>query len=612
MKPLPLNDCLEKMSNPLRVLNIEDQERDVELIRRHLLRAGYELTFDRVETPAAMKAALKTREWDVILCDYSMPEFDALQALAVLKEMELDLPFIIISGTVGEFVAVEAMRAGANDYLMKGNLARLAPTIEREMNEAENRRARRQAEIALRESEDRYRDLVEHSHDLICTHDLEGRILSINQEAARTLGYDSESLLGRDIRDTLLPEFRDEFDDYLTKLLSEGIAQGLMVVRTRSGEKRVWEYANTLRTEGVEVPIVRGVAHDVTEERQAQEALKASEAELRALFVAMTDVIVVFDSGGRYLKIAPTDPTHLYKPSEELIGKSLGQVFQKAEADFFLDHIRRALAEGQMHRIEYSLRVDEADVWFDGTVSPLSKDSVLWIARDITERKRTEAERRLIFDIIEGVISTPNLDELLKLIHQSIGKLLYAKNCFVALYDQPSNLIHFEYWVDEFDPVPPARPIGTGFTSYILSTGQPLLLTEGVKRQMCERGEVEKSGRSSASWLGVPLRTASGTIGVLALQHYQNKRAYSERDLEVLSSVGDQIALAIERKRAEEKLRESEERYRVVAETATDVIFTIDEDSRSLCSCLSTCDTRIRPRSAYMFRPAESTSIGSR
>ena len=570
------------MNKQLRVLNIEDSERDVELLRRHLSRAGYDPTVARVETAEDMRAALETAQWDVILCDYSMPELNSLRALAVLKEMDLDLPFIIISGTVGEAVAVEAMRAGAHDYLMKDNLVRLAPTVEREIHEAENRRARRRAEAALRESEDRYRDLVEHSHDLICTHDLAGRILSINPEAASLLGYDRESLVGRDIRDTLLPESGDEFNDYIAKLLSEGIAQGSMVARTRSGEKRILEYTNTLRTEGVAVPLVRGVAHDVTEERQAQEALEASEAELRALFVAMTDVILVFDAEGRYLRIAPTDPAHLYKPRDDLIGKSLDQVFQKAEAAFFLDHIRRALNEGQMHRIEYRLRINETDVWFDGSVSPLSKDSVLWIARDITERKRTEAERRLIFEIIEGVITTPNLDELLKLIHQSIGKLLYAKNCYVALYDQPLNLIHFEFWVDEFDPVQTARPIGKDFTSYVLTTGQPLLLTEEVANRMCAQGEVEMSGRASASWLGVPLRTASGTIGVLVLQHYQDDRAYSERDLEFLSSVGDQIALAIERKRAEEKLRESEERYRVVAETATDVIVTIDEHSTIL------------------------------
>src|SRR6185503_11252179 len=134
------------------------------------------------------------------------------------------------------------------------------------------------------------------------------------------LGYASEALVGRDIREALLNDSNGEFDNYLAKLSSDGIARGLMVVRTSSGEERIWEYTNTLRTEGIAVPIVRGVAHDVTEERQAQAALKASEAELRALFAAMTDVILVFDAEGRYLKIAPTDPAQLYKLPDDLIG----------------------------------------------------------------------------------------------------------------------------------------------------------------------------------------------------------------------------------------------------------------------------------------------------
>src|SRR5437763_9049068 len=202
------------MDRTLRVLHVEDSERDVALLTRYLTRAGYELTSERVETAEQMRAALRAREWDVILCDYSMPHFNAIQALELLKETGLDIPFIIISGTVGEAVAVEAMRAGAQDYLMKDNLARLVPTIERELREAENRYARRRAEEALRESEDRYRDLVEHSHDLICTHDLAGRILSVNQTAVKALGYDQETLLTKNIREILFSDLRDEFDSY--------------------------------------------------------------------------------------------------------------------------------------------------------------------------------------------------------------------------------------------------------------------------------------------------------------------------------------------------------------------------------------------------------------
>lgn len=141
---------------------------------------------------------------------------------------------------------------------------------------------RKKAETALRISEDRYRDLVDNSHELICTHDLEGRVLSVNPWAARVLGYPQNSLVGINIRDGLLPEYRAQFDEYLRTVITEGSARGVMKVRTATGETRLWEYYNTLRTEGVEKPIVRGMAHDATERRQALKREKEARLEAEA------------------------------------------------------------------------------------------------------------------------------------------------------------------------------------------------------------------------------------------------------------------------------------------------------------------------------------------
>jgi PAS domain S-box-containing protein len=141
---------------------------------------------------------------------------------------------------------------------------------------------RKLAEKALRESEDRYRDLVDNSHELMCTHDLDGRILSVNPWAARVLGYSEEALVGRNVRDGLLPEYRAQFDEYIRRVKTEGSARGVMKVRTANGETRLWEYYNTLRTEGVETPIVRGMAHDATERRQALGREKDARLEAEA------------------------------------------------------------------------------------------------------------------------------------------------------------------------------------------------------------------------------------------------------------------------------------------------------------------------------------------
>ena len=141
---------------------------------------------------------------------------------------------------------------------------------------------RRKAEIALRSSEDRYRDLVDNSHELICTHDLEGKVLSVNPWAARVLGYPREKLIGMNIRDGLVPEYRAQFDQYLNTMKTNGSARGVMKVRTATGETRLWEYYNTLRTDGVEAPIVRGMAHDVTERREALKREKEARLEAEA------------------------------------------------------------------------------------------------------------------------------------------------------------------------------------------------------------------------------------------------------------------------------------------------------------------------------------------
>ncbi|MBI5930810.1 MAG: PAS domain S-box protein [Chloroflexi bacterium] len=152
------------MNTPLRVLVIEDSEDDTTLLIRTLRRNGYEPRFKRVETSTAMQAALVEESWDIILSDFSMPQFSALEALDLLKSSGLDLPFIIISGTIGEDVAVQALLGGAHDFLLKGQLSRLIPAIERELREVKVRRARHEAEVALRRSHERLRLL--HAIDL--------------------------------------------------------------------------------------------------------------------------------------------------------------------------------------------------------------------------------------------------------------------------------------------------------------------------------------------------------------------------------------------------------------------------------------------------------------
>lgn len=188
--------------------------------------------------------------------------------------------------------------------------------------------------------------------------------------------------------------------------------------------------------------------------------------------------------------------------------------------------------------------------------------------QDITPRKQVEIERQALLDIMQGLARTQDLREFLELIHRSIGNVIYAENFFVVFHDKETGLFEEIYSVDKYDP--PAHPssLEKSITSYVFRTGEPLLLTQSRFDELLEQGEVELVGTNSASWLGLPLKTAAGTIGVIAVQDYENSNRYSERDRNFLASIASQVALAIERKQAEDEMRRSEERYRALFENS--------------------------------------------
>src|SRR6059058_3482897 len=172
------------MGKPLRVLMVEDSEDDAHLVLRELRGAGYDLTHERVDTAAALEAALDRHPWDLVIGDYSMPQFSGTAALAMLRERGLDVPYICVSGTITEELAVAAMKAGAHDYVTKGQLKRLLPAIERELREAQGR-------ATLRATEASFATLVEHAPVGIYRSSPEGRFLSANAAVVRMLGYET-------------------------------------------------------------------------------------------------------------------------------------------------------------------------------------------------------------------------------------------------------------------------------------------------------------------------------------------------------------------------------------------------------------------------------------
>ncbi len=281
------------MGKPLRTLIVEDSENDALLVLRELERGGYDATFERVETAEAMTAALEKQTWDVIIADYNLPHFSAPEALKLLQQSGLDLPFIVISGTVGEEAAVATMKAGAHDYLMKDNLTRLVPAVERELREADVRKERKRAEEALRESEKRYRLLAENAKDVIWTVDMNMRPTYMSPSITRLLGYSIEEAMDLPME----AAYTSASFETARKVLAEELVIENMeqkdLFRSRTLELELNRKDGSIVLVEVNFSLIRepdgrpakilAIARDITERKQARQQIARQNAILSAV-----------------------------------------------------------------------------------------------------------------------------------------------------------------------------------------------------------------------------------------------------------------------------------------------------------------------------------------
>lgn len=269
------------MNIRLRVLIVEDSEDDTELLVNELERGGYEAIYERVDTPIAMQSALEQQQWDIVIADYLMPSFSAPAALNVLKKKLLDLPFIIVSGSIGEDIAVAAMKAGAHDYLMKNKLARLVPAVERELREATERRKRREAEQALRQNEEIFRSLIENALDIITVLGTDGFIHYESPSIEKVLGYKPEDLVGKNIVDYIYSEEASKFLYTLKKLVKNpSLALSIEFrFQHQDGSWRILEAIgkNFIDFSGRASIVIN--SRDITERKRAEELRNALERE---------------------------------------------------------------------------------------------------------------------------------------------------------------------------------------------------------------------------------------------------------------------------------------------------------------------------------------------
>jgi PAS domain S-box-containing protein len=256
------------MSEALRVLVVEDSVNDTFFIVRELQRGGFQVKFERVETAADMQAALEKQQWDLVISDYSMPQFGGVAALAVFQQAGLDIPFIVVSGVIGEDIAVEMLKAGAHYYVTKNWLNRLADAVKQELRAAHERRIKRQTENTTAY----LASLVESSDDAIIGQTLEGTIVSWNMGAERLYKYHIDEVLGRSIS-LLTPENRpQELPDLMERMGKGEHVDGFETLRVRKDGTlvEVWLTLSPIKDAAGRVIGASSIARDITQRKREE------------------------------------------------------------------------------------------------------------------------------------------------------------------------------------------------------------------------------------------------------------------------------------------------------------------------------------------------------
>lgn len=447
---------------------------------------------------------------------------------------------------------------------------------------------RKQAEEKLRESENRLFMALSGAQMSVWEWDLKTNQILWSPEFFKIAGVDEEQFTGtfESFTDLIHPDDVDRVRKAAEQAMQKQtmFAEEFRIIFPNSEVR--WlsnlgqaEYDST----GSYLRLI-GTVQDVTQRKQAEEALRQSQNRYRTLVETQTEFIVRWKPDGtrtfaneaycRYFGLTPEQALSSFMP-----------LIHEEDHPSVEDKIRRLLSgassvETEVHRV---IKPDGSIGWQEWTDQTICDENgnvveLQSVGRDVTERRQAEIERQALLEIMQGFANTEDLHELLELIHRSIARVIYAENFFVVLYEQNTGLFEEIYSADQYDPPEPPSKLENSITSYVFRSGEPLLLTQVLFDELVKQGEMQLVGTNSASWLGVPLKTSGRTIGVMAVQDYEIDNRYSERDKNFLASIATQVALAIERKQAEESLRAEREKMQNYLDIAGVMMLALDQE----------------------------------
>ncbi len=449
-------------------------------------------------------------------------------------------------------------------------------------------------EQSLMESKEHFRALAENSPDVIMRFDREHRHLYVNSAVVGQGGLPSDQFIGKSHREMgIFPEKLVKlWEDALDQVFGTGKPHTIVFDIEMEGRKTSIEwrlYPEIGSSEAIESVI--GVARDITQSRLSQDALTQSEERLN-LALSATNL-------GLWDWNLVTNQVFYSPIWFSMLGYEKDELPQELETWTSLQHpddsskSLRSVQEVIKNReesfeIEFRMRHKNGSyLWIRGMGRAVSFDTegnttrLTGIHEDIHEKKKEELVKQVLFDISNAVSSTHSLDELYVLIRESLGRVVDTTNCFLALYNEDSDTLTLPFMEDEKDSFT-EFPAQKTLTSYVIRTGEAQLVDNEREKELTGQDEIEPVGAPCVSWLGVPLRHEGKTIGVFAVQSYSEEVVYTDSDAELLEFASDQIALAIDRRRHQDRLRINQERQRRVFESSPDPMIVVDPNAMIL------------------------------
>jgi len=551
----------EHPESPIRILVVDDETTLLE-IAREFLEQVQGFIVDVELSPVKALEILGAKRHDAVVSDYQMPGMDGIKFLKMLRSRGDEIPFILLTGKGREEVAMEALNNGADYYLQKG--VQVRPLFAELTNMVQRSVEQKRTGRAIKESEIKYRRLFNNSTDAILVWRLneDGPLIDVNEKACSLLNYSHEELLSMDRAALLTGE--SVVAKHLAKeeFLSGGETTIELILVSKTGEQiPCMVTANIMEIQGVGHAIA--IVRDQRDKQRSDKEAKEREARFRAIFEHSATGIALEDSERRILECNPAFCRTFHRKCDELRGTNAYDLMDPERAKDDQEEFQR-LMNGELDQFKrenlYRSK-DGSPVWANVHFSRLEdngRNLALAMVEDVTKRRQAEKLQSSLYQISQATVSSPSLDVLYNRIHQILSGLMPASNFFIGLVADDGEAMTFPYFVDEKDPNPGRIRRCRTTSNFVIRTGKPLFMDQALWARLIAEGEIVPSGTLPIHWMGAPLNVGGRTIGVMVIQSYSGMVKYSERDLEVLMFVSDHVALAIDLKRAEEALKESQ------------------------------------------------------